>query len=182
MKGLRVMGMALVTSLTLVSPNEASAQDSRAEVARTIEIASQKIIGLAETMTQEQYAWRPTEGVRSVSEVYMHIAGTNWWFPTLVGATPPAPSGVTANYGATVPPLEQVLEKEAIVAALRTSFDFLLESVRNAPADQLEDPINMFGTPTTVRGVLIETTIHLHEHLGQSIAYARAQGVTPPWS
>lgn len=177
-----VLGMALVTGLAWVQPNHAAAQDSRAEVARTIEIASQKIIGLAETMTQDQYAWRPTEGVRSVSEVFMHIAGTNWWFPTLIGGTPPSESGVTADYGGTVPRLEEVMEKDAIVAALRSSFDYLLESVRDAPADELENPVNMFGTPTTVRGVLIETTIHLHEHLGQSIAYARAQGVTPPWS
>jgi hypothetical protein len=24
--------------------------------------------------------------------------------------------------------------------------------------------------------------VHMHEHLGQSIAYARMNGITPPWS
>lgn len=170
-----------VILVALASTVPAAAQ-APAEVARTIEIAGQKIIALAETMSQDQYDWRPDEGVRSVSEVYMHIAGTNWWFPTLVGATPPAQSGVTANYGATVPRLEDVVDKAAVVAALRDSFDYFVETVRTTPVDRLDDPVDMFGTPTTVRGVLIESSIHLHEHLGQSIAYARAQGVTPPWS
>ncbi|MGI9627136.1 MAG: DinB family protein, partial [Longimicrobiales bacterium] len=145
-----------------------------------METAAEKMIALAEAMPEEAYAWRPSEGVRSVSEVYMHVAGTNYWFPTVVGGEAPAGSGVTADY-ATVPPLEGVTEKEAIVTALRTSFEFVIDFIRNAPADRLDDDINMFGQATTYRGVLIETSVHLHEHLGQSIAYARANGVAPPW-
>jgi len=187
--------IAPLCTLTLVACSEGTPGDApvaeanevqasgmvRAEIARTIEIAGEKMVALAEAMPQEAYAWRPGEGVRSVSEVYMHIAGTNFWFPTLVGGTPPESSGVTAAYN-TVPPMEQVTDKAAVVEALSASFEYLVDFVANAPAEQLDDAINMFGTATTVRGVLVETTIHLHEHVGQSIAYARANGVTPPWS
>jgi len=174
----------LMAGLALSPAEDVAAQDAslvRAEIARTIEIAGDKMVALAGAMPQEAYAWRPAEGVRSVSEVFMHIAGTNYWFPTLVGGTPPASSGVTGAYN-TVPPMERVTDKEAVVAALEASFEFLVDFVAHAPADRLDDAINMFGTPTTYRGVLVETTIHLHEHVGQSIAYARANGVTPPWS
>ena len=188
--------IAPLCGLTLVACSEGTPDDApaaeatampdaaamvRAEVARTIEIAGEKMVALAEAMPQEAYAWRPAEGVRSVSEVYMHVAGTNYWFPTLVGGMPPESSGVTAAYN-TVPPMEQVTDKAAVVATLSASFEYLVDFVANAPADRLDEAIDMFGSATTVRGVLVETTIHLHEHLGQSIAYARTNGVTPPWS
>jgi len=174
----------LLAGLTVGPAEDVAGQDAasvRAEIARTIEIAGDKMVALAGAVPQEAYAWSPGEGVRSVSEVYMHIAGTNYWFPTLVGGTPPASSGVTGAYN-TVPPLEQVTDKAGVVAALEASFEYLADFVRNAPADRLDEAVNMFGTPTTYRGVLVEITIHLHEHVGQSIANARANGVTPPWS
>ncbi len=176
--------LLLTLSLVIGGAGEAAAQDSarvRAEVAVTLETMGSKIVALAEAVPQEAYSWRPTEGVRSISEVYMHVAGTNYWFPTLLGGTPPEASGVSAAYR-TVPPLEAITDKEVIVAELQASFDFLIDFVRNAPADRLEEAIDMFGQATTYRGVLVETTVHAHEHLGQSIAYARVNGVTPPWS
>jgi uncharacterized damage-inducible protein DinB len=176
--------LLLTMGLTLAPAGQASAQDAsmvREEVARTVATAGEKLVALAEAMPEEAYRWRPAEGVRSVSEVYMHVAGTNYWFPTMLGGQPPASSGVTSAYR-TVPPMEAVTDKAAVVAALRDSFEFLVDFIREAPANRLNEPINMFGTATTYRGVLVETTIHLHEHLGQSIAYARTNGVVPPWS
>ena len=51
-----------------------------------------------------------------------------------------------------------------------------------APADKLDAPMKIFGTETTARATWISTTTHLHEHLGQLIAYARSNKVVPPWS
>lgn len=179
------LGCLLLTAwLTLGSAHEAVAQDAsrvRAEVATTMETAGAKMVALAEAMPQEAYAWRPVEGVRSVSQVYMHVVGTNYWFPTVVGGVPPHGSGVTADYSS-VPPLERETDKEAIVEALRASFEYVVDFIRTAPADRLDEAVDMFGQATTYRGVLFETSVHLHEHLGQSIAYARTNGVTPPWS
>ena len=182
MKGSGLVVFAGVLSLTTVT--DLSAQDGarvREELATAVETVGQKLVSLAEAMPQEAYAWRPGEGVRSVSEVYMHVVGTNYWFPTIVGGTPPSGSGVTSAYNS-VPPLEQETDREAVVAALRASFAYVTDFIRNAPADRLDEPVDMFGNNTTFRGVLVETTIHMHEHLGQSIAYARTNGVVPPWS
>ena len=184
MKTLLTGVVVLVAGLALASPQGAAAQDAsrvRGEVAATLQIAADTMIALAEAMPQEAYRYRPAEGVRSASEVFMHVAGTNYWFPTVVGGVPPQASGVTARYN-TVPPLEQVTDKAEVVAALKASFAFVIDFVKNAPADRLDEDIDMFGRPTTYRGVLLETAVHLHEHLGQSISYARASGVKPPWS
>ncbi len=184
MKRVALVCLTLTAAWTAAFARDVVGQDAarvRAEVATTLETAAGKMIALAEAMPQEAYTWRPDEGVRSVSEVYMHVVGTNYWFPTLIGGEPPESSGVTADY-ASVPPLERETDKEDIVAGLRASFDYLVAFVRDAPADRLDDDVDMFGQATTYRGVLLEMTVHLHEHLGQAIAYARANGVTPPWS
>ena len=184
MKTLASGRLLLTAGLAFGSVESAAAQDASMvleEIAITMETAGRKIVALAEAMPRDAYARRPADGVRSVSEVYMHIVGTNYFFPTVVGGTPPANSGVTANYSS-VPPLERETDKEAVVEALRVSFAYVVDFIRNAPEDRLDEPATMFGQATTYRGVLVETTIHLHEHLGQSIAYARVNGVTPPWS
>jgi len=179
------MGSVLLTAgLTLAPATDVVAQDAsvvRAELADAVQTAGEKVVALAEAMPREKYTWRPGEGVRSVSEVYMHIVGTNYWFTTLVGGVPPTASGVTAAYN-TVPPLEKETNKEAVVRQLRASFEYLSNFIRSAPADRLDEAVDLFGKATTYRGVLVETTTHLHEHVGQSIAYARVNGVVPPWS
>ena len=77
--------------------------------------------------------------------------------------------------------IEKVITKKAdVIAELKRSFEHLRNAV-NATSD-LEKPVKMFGTQTTHRGVLVTVLSHLHEHLGQSVAYARINGVVPPWS
>ena len=65
---------------------------------------------------------------------------------------------------------------------MQKSFAFLKAAMAAAPADKLETPMKIFGTETTARATWISTTTHLHEHLGQLIAYARSNKVVPPWS
>jgi uncharacterized damage-inducible protein DinB len=46
----------------------------------------------------------------------------------------------------------------------------------------LDNMVDFFGQKMTVRSVLLALTGHMHEHFGQSIAYARMQGIVPPWT
>ena len=132
-----------------------------------------KVVGLAEAMPQEKYTWRPEEGVRSVSEVYLHIAGANYMLPNFIGVKPPA------GFGAA---LAKETDKTKIIEALKASFAHLREAVTNLSDSDLTKTTKMFGHDTTYEGVLFLIANHMHEHLGQSIAYARTNGVTPPWS
>ena len=66
--------------------------------------------------------------------------------------------------------------------ALAASFDYVAEVVQNASDARLQEAVDLFGRETSARGALLLVITHCHEHLGQSIAYARMNGVTPPWS
>jgi uncharacterized damage-inducible protein DinB len=132
-----------------------------------------KIEGLAQAVPDAKYTWRPAEGVRSISEVYMHIAGSNYFLLTFAGV--PWPAGVPKD-------LEKTTDKAKVMEALKASFENLRQVVLKTSDADLEKPTKMFGHDTTYRGVIFTIANHLHEHLGQSIAYARMNGVVPPWS
>jgi uncharacterized damage-inducible protein DinB len=143
----------------------------RAEFLANLDDVQSKILELAESVPADKYSWRPGSGVRSISEVYMHIAGGNYFLASFLGVDAPKQNG----------DIEKTITKKAdVVAELRRSFDHL-RSAANGSSD-LEKPVKMFGQQTTHRGVLVTTLSHLHEHLGQSVAYARMNGVVPPWS
>ena len=132
-----------------------------------------KLEQLAEAVPTEKYSWRPAEGVRSISEVYTHIAGSNYFLVTFLGK--PAPVDMPKD-------IEKITEKAKVLAELSRSFDHVRAAATTASDADLEKAVNMFGTNTTQRAVLVTILNHLHEHLGQSIAYARMNGVAPPWS
>jgi uncharacterized damage-inducible protein DinB len=141
------------------------------EFTANLDEIQEKILSLAEATPADKFSWRPAPGVRSVSEVYMHIAGGNYFLSTFIGVKPPKMTG----------DLEKtVTRKEDVLAELKRSFDHLRTSA--ASVKDLEKPVKMFGNQTSQRGVLMTILSHLHEHLGQSVAYARMNGVVPPWS
>jgi uncharacterized damage-inducible protein DinB len=144
----------------------------RGEFFANLDDVQEKILDLAEATPAEKYTWRPSKDVRSISEVYMHIAGGNYFLATFVGV--PAPKGMKQDMETAV------TAKADVIAELKKSFEHL----RNAAmgVKDLEHGVKMFGKPSTDRGVLVTMLSHLHEHLGQSIAYARMNGVVPPWS
>lgn len=145
----------------------------RAEFLHDLDDVQKKIVSLAEAMPAEKYNWRPAPGVRSVSEVYMHVAGGNYFLASFVGMKMPA-------YDATK--LEKIAEKPRVLEELRRSFDHLRSAALLATDADLEKSIKMFGSDTTERAAFVTALNHLHEHLGQAIAYARMNGVVPPWS
>jgi uncharacterized damage-inducible protein DinB len=49
-------------------------------------------------------------------------------------------------------------------------------------AADLDATVELFGQERTKAQVVYLLGTHYHEHLGQSIAYARSIGVVPPWS
>ncbi|HYC58331.1 MAG TPA: DinB family protein [Thermoanaerobaculia bacterium] len=143
----------------------------KAEFFMNLDEVEDKIMDLAESVPADRYSWRPTADVRSTSEVFMHVVGGNYFLATFLGVPAPKMNG----------DIEKKITKKAdVIAELNRSFDHLRNAV-NATAD-LEKPVKMFGNQTTQRGVLITMLSHLHEHLGQSVAYARMNGVVPPWS
>ena len=179
----------LALGATTVTAQEAAHHDMpmpetglQAELIRDITRLEGQYTSLAEAMTGK-YDWRPGEGVRSVGEVYMHIAGANFMLPTFVGIAPPA-SMKAANMEEAMAAM-QALEKETDPAkmheTLKHSFTHAKHAVAQVTDAQLEEKTKFFGQDVTKRFVITMLVSHMHEHLGQSIAYARTNGVTPPW-
>jgi len=154
----------------------APASGIRAEIVAQIDDAGKKLVQLAEATPAEKFTYRPAAGVRSTSEVFMHVVGANYMLPGIAGA--PKATDVQLS-----PDMEKtVTAKAQIVELLRKSFAYAKASVMAVPESEMDARVSFFGQPFSKRGVLLIVATHAHEHLGQSIAYARANGVTPPWS
>ena len=140
-----------------------------------IDQAREKLLSLAEAMPAEKYGWRPGQGVRSVGEVFAHVSAANYFLPTFWGAKMPDgvdPRAFEKDGG----------DKAKTIDTLKKSFDFLKQQIAAVPDADLDRKIKLFGQDATVRDDMMVLVTHGHEHLGQSIAYARMNSVTPPWS
>ncbi len=131
---------------------------------------------LAKAIPAEKYAWAPQAGVRSFAEVFAHIVSANYFFASKLGAK--VPEGVKMET------IEKDLKtKDAVEAALKQSYELIIGAVKNLKdadfAKKVEFPFP--GEYTDMSAVLIAAG-HSNEHLGQLVAYARMNGITPPWS
>jgi uncharacterized damage-inducible protein DinB len=135
---------------------------------------SHQLIALAEATPADKYSWRPAPGVRSTSEVYMHIAISNFYLLSVTG--PKMPADLNVNMEKTI------TSKADVIAWLKRS----LEAVKTARAattpKDLERKVKIADREATVDGMYLRIIIHANEHMGQLIAYARMTGVVPPWS
>jgi hypothetical protein len=141
-----------------------------------------KIVGLAKALPESAWKWTPGAGVRSTGEVVMHVAADNYFMPAAMGVAAPAETGITKEYKTAATWEKKPLSRDQAIAELEKSFAFLKKSLADVPDAKFDAPLEVFGEKTTSRGVWIMTVTHLHEHLGQLIAYARSNKVAPPWS
>ena len=154
-----------------------------ADLLADIAQVEEKLTSLGGAIPGDRWPWRPAEGARSVAEVYLHIAADNYLLPTAVGAAAPEATGIKGDDYSTVQAFEaKGLAKDEALAEMARSFVHLRAALQAIPASTMADSVSMFGMSFTRQSFLILTATHLHEHLGQLIAYARSVGVVPPWS
>ena len=135
--------------------------------------AEQKIIELAETVPPGKYEWAPDKEARKFSELFMHVAAANYFLPTFFGQQ--VPQGIEPmKFESTIK------EKPQVVQRLRESFAAAHKSI-DATKD-LDTMVDVFGRQVTKRYAMLLLVSHAHEHLGQAIAYARSNDITPPWT
>lgn len=171
-----VLAGLLISSLLLSAQTAAPAPATgfAAEFLKQLDDLESKTVKLAEAIPEEKYSWRPQEGVRSVGEVYAHTTAGNYGFMRSLGLKAPA--------GLDLRNIEKLTDKAKIVAALKQSFVDVRGAVSAMTPADLEKMVKLFGAESSGRNVLFGVSVHISEHLGQSIAYARSVGVTPPWT
>jgi len=134
-----------------------------------------QLLALAEATPADKFGWRPAPGVRSFSEVYMHIALANFYLLSVTG--PKMPPEIKS------PDMEKtVTAKAEVIDWLKRS----LEAVKSARAGlkpgDLQRKVKIMGKDADVDGMYLRIIIHANEHMGQLVAYARMNGIVPPWS
>ena len=135
---------------------------------------SSQLIALAEATPAEKFAWRPAAGVRSTSEVYMHIALANFYLLSITG--PKMPADLTREME------KSMTSKPEVIQWLKRSLDAVKTAhIAETPKD-LERKVHIADRDATVDGMFLRIIVHANEHMGQLIAYARMTGVTPPWA
>ena len=85
----------------------------------------------------------------------------------------------TPNTGAKPAP---ITDPEKMQEALQASYLNLQKAITALSDNDLQTPVKLFGRDMTKQSALMLILEDQHEHLGQSIAYARSNGVVPPWS
>jgi uncharacterized damage-inducible protein DinB len=140
---------------------------------------SNQLIALAEATPADKFAWRPAPGVRSTSEVYMHIAMTNFWLLSVAGQKMPAD---LKNEDATGVTEKTVTSKPEVIAWLKRSLDAVKQAHLAVDPKDMARKLKVEGHDATVDGMYLRIMVHANEHMGQLVAYARMTNVVPPWS
>jgi uncharacterized damage-inducible protein DinB len=153
-------------------PGQAQAQAAglQSALGKDAGTLSDKFTGLARVMSGK-YDWKPGQGVRSVSDVFNLIVRENGLLAGVLSGTPntgPKPAPIT--------------DPEKLQEALKSSYANLQKAITGLSDNDLQTPVKIFGEDMTKQGALMLVLEDQHEHLGQSIAYARSNGVVPPWS
>ena len=175
--------LAVACALPAAAQPAPAAGSLTADLLADINEVQKKFVDLAKASPVDKYEWRPGAGVRSVNEVVLHVASDNYLIPAALGFTPDPATGIKGEDYKTAMAFEQrKMSRDAAIAELEKSFAFLKQSLQNTPAAKMGDQVKLFGQPFTMQRAWILGTTHLHEHLGQLIAYGRTNNVKPPWS
>jgi uncharacterized damage-inducible protein DinB len=164
--------VALAAVLSLAPLRAQTAQTTQAALSKEAGTLSDKFVGLARVMAGK-YNWKPGEGVRSVGDVFNLIVTENG---LLAGTLTGAGGGQGGGRGV------QVTDPEKLQEALKTSYANLRKTIEGLSDADLKAPVKLFGRDMTKEEAVRYLFGDQHEHLGQSIAYARSNGVVPPWS
>jgi len=136
--------------------------------------APQQLVALAEATPAEKFSWRPAPGVRSTSEVYMHIALANFYLLSVTGPKMPAEMKEGME--------KSVTAKAEGISWLKRSLEAVKQAHLAVTPKDLERKVHIADRDATVDGMYLRIIVHANEHMGQLIAYARMSGVVPPWS
>ena len=194
-----VVSAGLAAALACTPPNQAAQDDGSGGMAGSaadhavaesifdaieadVAEVEEKLVGLAEAMSEEHYAWRPMEGTRSAGELFMHVTADNYLLPALAGTPAPERTNVTTDYQSALDFEASITGRQAVIDEMKASFAHLRAALAAVDPATATDELQFFGRTSTVQGLWFLTAVHLHEHLGNGITYARANQVVPPWS
>lgn len=153
----------------------APSYDMKAQALVDLEQVQKKFVSLANALPSDKFTWRPSEDSRSFAEVFLHVAGERYQIMSLMGATPPAGFDAKTFEKATT-------DRTRVVEELSKSWDFAKSAISGMSNADFAKLLPKLGPQANAGDVVYILVADAHEHLGQSIAYARSNGIVPPWT
>jgi len=170
------MGAGAQNSEAMASADHtAPSYDMKAQALVDLERVQKKFVDLANAVPADKFTWRPSADSRSFAEVFLHVAGERYGILALMGATPPPGfDGKTFDKSTT--------DKTKIVEELNRSWEFAQNTINGMSNADFAKLLPKLGPQANAGDVVYILVADAHEHLGQLVAYARVNGIVPPWT
>jgi uncharacterized damage-inducible protein DinB len=153
----------------------APSYDMKGQALVDLDIVNKKFVSLANAIPQDKFTWRPSEDSRSFAEVFLHVAGERYGILTLMGATPP-PGLDPKTYE------KSTTDKAKIIEELNKSWEYTQKTIQGMANSDFAKLLPKLGPDANEGDVIYILVADAHEHLGQAVAYARVNGIVPPWT
>jgi len=169
------IGASAQTSDMAAADHTAPSYDMKAQSLADLQMVQKKFVDLANAIPADKFTWRPSEDSRSFAEVFLHVAGERYQILALGGATPPAGfDGKTFEKSTT--------DKARIVDDLNQTWEFAQKTINGMSNADFAKLLPKLGPQANAGDVIYILVADAHEHLGQLVAYARVNGIVPPWT
>jgi uncharacterized damage-inducible protein DinB len=178
--GLGVGSRAATQQMAQAAPGAAAdktgpSYDMKGQSIVDLQDMQKKFADLAQAIPADKYGWRPSPEIRTVSELFLHVAGANYGIPNMLGVPTPAGfNGKTYEKSTT--------DKAKVIEELNKSFVSAIAMVQNMSNSDFAKPEKKLGPDANDGDIVYLLVVHAHEQLGQAIIYARSNGVVPPWT
>ena len=173
-----VSGNALMTraqAAQTTTDTSAPSYDMKAQALLDLQTVNKKCVDLAQAVPADKLTWRPSPDARSFAEVFLHVAGERYGILSMMGANPPA--GFKAKDFE-----KSTTDKDRIFEDLNQSWDFANKAINGMTNADFAKLLPKLGPQANEGDVIYILVADAHEHLGQLIAYARQNGIVPPWT
>jgi len=170
-------GAVAMLAQTPDKPTDSTAPsyDMKAQALLDLQAVNKKCVDLAQALPGDKLTWRPSPDTRSFAEVFLHVAGERYAILSMMGATPPA--GFKAREYE-----KSTTDKDRIVEDLNQSWDFASKTINGMTNADFAKLLPKLGPQANEGDVVYILVADAHEHFGQLIAYARQNGIVPPWT
>ncbi len=185
----RCLFLAVISTGIMVaqSPDTSKFQghyyDMRSQCLSDLDGVHQKFVALAEAVPSEKLGWRPSPDSRSFAEVFLHVAAERYVILGLMGvAVPPefeplVPQKSTSDFERSA-----AKDRARILEELKKSWEFTELTLKNESKSDFSKPLSHPARQKQNGDLVLLLVADQHEHLGQAVAYARENGIVPPWS
>jgi len=151
--------------------------DMKAQSLLDLDTQNKKVISLAEALPQDKFTWRPSPDARSFAEVFLHISGERYGILALGGARVPVAFAKDPEAYE-----KSTTDKTQIIAELKKSGDFMVATITAMSNADFARALPSLGPDANAGDVVYILVADCHEHVGQLAAYARENGIVPPWT